>query len=125
MNKPETQSGGSLKPVGWAVRGIMAWYDCWIGAYWDRAERRLYLLPLPCLGIVIQFPPNAEVSGGSRSPKPWLDTLMRMVVASALTTILWEQFSGIYSIWFPLSYSLAYFGLLAVRIWKWGAPTTS
>ena len=34
---------------------MFAWYDLWIGAYWDRSKRRLYVLPLPCLGIVIDF----------------------------------------------------------------------
>lgn len=37
------------------IRPIFAWYDLWIGAYWDRKSRRLYLLPLPCIGIVISF----------------------------------------------------------------------
>lgn len=37
------------------VRPIFAWYDLWIGAFWDRHNRRLYVLPLPCLGVVIQF----------------------------------------------------------------------
>jgi hypothetical protein len=37
------------------VRPIFAWYDLWIGAFWDRGQRRLYILPLPCLGVVIQF----------------------------------------------------------------------
>ncbi len=30
--------------------------DLWIGGYIDRAKRRLYLLPLPTLGIVLQWP---------------------------------------------------------------------
>ena len=34
---------------------IFAWYDLWVGAYWDRAHRRLYVLPVPCVGFVIQF----------------------------------------------------------------------
>jgi hypothetical protein len=37
------------------IRPVFAWYDCWVGAYWDRARRRLYLLPLPMLGLVIEF----------------------------------------------------------------------
>lgn len=37
------------------VRLIVAWYDMWIGAYWDQRNRRLYLLPVPCVGLVIEF----------------------------------------------------------------------
>jgi len=37
------------------IRPVLAWYDLWIGAYWDRERRRLYLLPLPCLGVVLDF----------------------------------------------------------------------
>lgn len=37
------------------VRPIAAWYDLWIGVYWDRQRRRLYVLPLPCVGIAIEF----------------------------------------------------------------------
>lgn len=34
---------------------IFAWYDLWIGAYWDRKNRVLYFLPLPMIGIKIQI----------------------------------------------------------------------
>jgi hypothetical protein len=34
---------------------LFAWYDLWIGAYWDRKARYLYILPLPCIGIVIKL----------------------------------------------------------------------
>jgi hypothetical protein len=60
-----------LKPLRWEVVGwggavtaspprrrwsvVIAWYDLWVGLFWDRERRRLYVLPLPCLGIVIQF----------------------------------------------------------------------
>ena len=37
------------------VRPFFAWYDLWVGAYWDQKARRLYLLPLPMLGVVISF----------------------------------------------------------------------
>ena len=40
------------------VRPIFAWYDPWVGAFWDRTKRRLYILPLPCIGIVIHFNPQ-------------------------------------------------------------------
>lgn len=35
---------------------IFAWYDIWIGAYWDKSKRWLYILPLPTIGIVFRFP---------------------------------------------------------------------
>lgn len=37
------------------IRPIFAWYDLWIGVFWDGKKRRLYILPVPCLGIVIKF----------------------------------------------------------------------
>lgn len=37
------------------VRFLFAWYDLWVGAYWDRANRRLYVLPVPCMGFVLDF----------------------------------------------------------------------
>ena len=38
------------------IRFLFAWYDLWVGAFWDATKRRLYILPLPCVGIVIEFP---------------------------------------------------------------------
>lgn len=49
--------GFPLEPR-WSVKLLLAWYDLWVGAYWDRAKRRLYILPLPCVGVVISFPPK-------------------------------------------------------------------
>lgn len=37
------------------VRPIFAWYDVWVGAYWDRAKWRLYIFPIPMFGFYIQF----------------------------------------------------------------------
>jgi hypothetical protein len=34
---------------------LFAWYDLWVGFFWDRTKRRLYILPFPCCGIVIDF----------------------------------------------------------------------
>lgn len=37
------------------IRPIFAWYDFWVGIFWDQPKRRLYILPIPCIGIVIQL----------------------------------------------------------------------
>jgi len=37
------------------VKPIFAWYDLWVGVFWDRSKRRLYVFPVPCLGLVFQF----------------------------------------------------------------------
>lgn len=37
-----------------SVKPIFAWYDLWVGIFWDSRKRRLYVLPVPCVGIVIE-----------------------------------------------------------------------
>jgi hypothetical protein len=34
------------------MRIRFAWYDLWVGAFWDRRARVLYVCPLPCLLLV-------------------------------------------------------------------------
>jgi hypothetical protein len=44
----------------WHVKPVLAWYDMWVGAFWDRRTRKLYVLPIPCIGIVIDFSPTMQ-----------------------------------------------------------------
>ena len=34
---------------------IFAWYDFWIGLFWDRKKHWLYIFPIPMVGIVLKF----------------------------------------------------------------------
>ncbi len=61
---------GSLQPAGyaaaWSVKPIFAWYDCWVGIFWDSRKRKLYILPLPCVGVVIEIPKRHNVQAKTR-----------------------------------------------------------
>lgn len=37
------------------IRPLFAWYDLWVGAFWDKAKRKLYVLPIPCVGLVFEL----------------------------------------------------------------------
>lgn len=37
------------------IKFKFAWYDMWIGAFWDREKRILYVCPLPMLLIEMRF----------------------------------------------------------------------
>lgn len=43
------------------IKPIFAWYDLWIGVFWDQAKRRLYVFPIPMFGVVIQFADRSAV----------------------------------------------------------------
>jgi hypothetical protein len=47
-----------MKVRNFKISFIAAWYDLWIGAYYNREHKRLYILPVPCLGICIEYAPK-------------------------------------------------------------------
>lgn len=42
------------------IKFIFAWYDFWIGMFWDQNKKRLYILPIPCVGVVLDFRKTVE-----------------------------------------------------------------
>ena len=36
---------------------LFAWYDMWVGAFWDKKAHWLYILPIPMCGIILKFRP--------------------------------------------------------------------
>ena len=37
------------------VKPVFAWFDLWVGIYIDRPKKRVFVMPLPCIGFVISF----------------------------------------------------------------------
>ncbi len=37
------------------ITPMFVWYDFWVGLFWDAAKRRLYIFPLPMIGVMIQL----------------------------------------------------------------------
>lgn len=35
------------------IQPMFAWYDMWVGAFWDRKNRVLCVFPIPMLGFKI------------------------------------------------------------------------
>ncbi len=52
---------------------VFAWYDLFFGSYWDRYNRRLYLM-IPMVGICFRFKPYTATTGERlKTTQEWLD----------------------------------------------------
>jgi hypothetical protein len=38
------------------IQFLFKWYDLWVGIFYDRKNRWIYLLPLPTVGIILKLP---------------------------------------------------------------------
>jgi hypothetical protein len=47
------------------IKVSFAWYDMWIGIYYDRKQRIVYICPVPMLLIEIPLMPNGKLVGVS------------------------------------------------------------
>lgn len=45
------------------TRILVAWFDFWVGIFWDRRKRRLYIFPIPMVGVVVQWPRQIAPAG--------------------------------------------------------------
>ncbi len=41
--------------MAFGIKPIFAWYDFWIGLFWDKSKRKLYFFPIPCFGFILSF----------------------------------------------------------------------
>ncbi|WP_321471095.1 hypothetical protein [uncultured Paludibaculum sp.] len=39
--------------TGRDCKPLFRWFDMWVGAYWDATGRKLYIFPMPMLGVVL------------------------------------------------------------------------
>lgn len=52
------------------VKPLFAWFDFWVGVYYDRANRRIYILPVPMLGVVIDLAPMHSLASKHTEEPP-------------------------------------------------------
>lgn len=91
------------------IRPFFAWYDLWIGAFWSKSSRTLYLMPIPMFGLRVQLgvkrrhryklrhelggtrPTMVRTANTEPPREPWLALglalLLTVIMIAALATI--------------------------------------
>lgn len=49
------------------MRPFFRWYDFWVGAYYDRTRKVLYICPLPMIGVAITLWRTCDNCGKGRN----------------------------------------------------------
>jgi len=37
------------------MKVIFAWYDIWVGVFIDTKKKKVYVFPVPCIGVVFNY----------------------------------------------------------------------
>lgn len=51
--KPNVIRSVRVPKIGFAL--LFAWYDMWIGFFWDKKKKWLYVFPVPMFGFILKF----------------------------------------------------------------------
>lgn len=50
---------------------FFAWFDFWVGFFWDRNTRWLYFFPIPMFGVVFKFKEKEYIPRSAREREWW------------------------------------------------------
>ena len=47
----------------WHIAPLFAWYDFWVGWFWNIEKRKLYIFPIPMFGVMVwkEMPTNRSL----------------------------------------------------------------
>jgi hypothetical protein len=45
----------STRRARFKIVPMFAWYDCWLGMFWDNKQKLLYVFPVPMLGFKVGY----------------------------------------------------------------------
>lgn len=55
MNINSATGAVTTRRPRFGIRPMFAWYDFWVGVFWDKKKKRLYIFPLPMLGFRVGY----------------------------------------------------------------------